>query len=474
MATSMTSSILTPHLEQVLLQIIKGLNTSNLVINNMYNGKYVYTLNRYKDMLLESTKHLNIEKSIIESFLLKIINAEYAPDIATRIKEIEAIPLIEQKTPEWFKQRETMISASDSGYFLKKCGASKAIDSLKIKVGLKSYVNSSAPPLTHGNTYEDVSRAIYESRNCVSVTEYGILSSPTTCIGASPDGVVTSCHKDTYDCKSKYGRLLEIKNPYSREIDNTIKPEYMVQILQQQYTTGLPICDFVETTIVDAYCNTNNSNYKPYTNLAEMLDDKLDKTNLLWEKRVKNKNIPIENLNKFGNEKGLIVWYKKQMTETDTRNKYIMYPLMSVYDTLTIEKWIVDTTSEQFKDGYRYICTKYWRLDVYSEKTVVYDQTKFEGEYVPQLCSIWEVITNCNELSLDGGNVANYIEDIEKDKESPFYNENKRKKKAKMEEMGEMGGMERDEASGNISPTKSKPKSNKNNNADKEIIELDF
>ena len=81
---------------------------------------------------------------------------------------------------------------------------SRAISSLKIKVGVSSYVSSSAPPLMHGNTYEDVSRAIYESRNSVSVTEYGILRSPTDCIGASPDGIITACHKDTYECKSKY------------------------------------------------------------------------------------------------------------------------------------------------------------------------------------------------------------------------------------------------------------------------------
>ena len=78
------------------------------------------------------------------------------PYIKTRITAIENIPVIEQKTPEWFKMRESMISASDAGYFLNKCGLSKAIDALKIKIGLKHYTNSNAPPLMHGNTYEDV------------------------------------------------------------------------------------------------------------------------------------------------------------------------------------------------------------------------------------------------------------------------------------------------------------------------------
>ena len=110
-----------------------------------------------------------------------------------------------------------------------------------------------------------------------------------------------------------------------------------------------------------------------------MLADKLDKTNSTWQNRIKNHNIPDNNLNKFGNEKGLLLWYRKQITETDTRHKYILYPLDSLYETETIEKWIVDTNSKYFKDGYTFVCTKYWRLDVYSEKTVVYDQKIFEG-----------------------------------------------------------------------------------------------
>jgi len=415
-------------------KINNGINITYKKLNNMYNNTYLYTLNGYRNLMIEKTKEFNIEKDTVDSYLINRINNEYYPNIKRKIDEIAALPLIEQKTPEWFKQRETMISASDAGYFLKTSGASKAVSSLKIKVKLSSYVSSNAPPLMHGNTYEDVARAIYESRNSVSVTEYGILSSPTPCIGASPDGIVTACHKNSFECQSKFGRLLEIKCPYSREIDNTIKPEYMVQILQQQYTTQIPVCDFVELTIVDAYCNTNNSNYKPYMNLSEMLSDTLDKENSNWESRIKNNNIPSDNLNKFGNEKGVVVWYKKRITDSDTRNKYIMYPLTSVYDTLTIEKWIVDTNSEQFKDGFKYVCTKYWRLDVYSEKTVIYDQNKYEGEYVPKLCAIWDVIGKCNTLKIEGGDVAIYIEEMEANKESPFYNENKRKKKAKLDD----------------------------------------
>ena len=429
-------------IEKILTKISDGLNQDQDTINSitptdMYNKTYMYTLNRYRNLILTEAKkqtNINIDTKYVDLYLLNRMKKHYFPDLQKTCEHIASIPLIEQKTPAWFKQRETMISASDAGYFLKTCGVSRAINTLKIKVGLKSFPSSSCAPLMHGNTYEDVSRAIYESRNSVSVTEYGIVTSPTPFVGASPDGIVTDCHKDTYECCSKYGRLLEIKNPYSREIDTTVKPEYMVQILQQQYTMKIPVCDFVETTIVDMNCHAYTSNNKPYTSLDEMLEDKLDMTNPNWEKRVKNKNIPLENLNKFGNEKGLLVWYKKIINENDTRHKYILYPLGSKYEKDIIEKWIIDMNGEQFKDGFIFITTKFWRLDIYSEKTVIYDQALFETNYIPRLSAVWDIIVKSKDMISRGyiSEAENYIDELENQKDSPFYNENKRKKKQKI------------------------------------------
>jgi len=408
------------------------------LLNTMFNGTYKYTLNRYREYLSIKVKQhqtqlkLEITQENIDNYLLYKLKNNYLPLVTTRCHEIAAIPIVEQKSPEWFRLREGMISASDAGYFLKKCGNSKAMDALKIKIGLKNYAASTAPPLLHGNTYEDVTRAIYESRNQVTVTEYGILSSPTSCIGASPDGIITRCNSPSFECQSRYGRLLEIKNPYSREIDNTIKPEYMVQILQQQYTTGLPVCDFVETTIVDKYCKNTNANYPAYVTLDDMLNDKLDTNNANFKNRIRNGNIPYENLTKYGNEKGVVVWYSKVMAENDIRHRYILYPLDGIYDKSKIEKWIVDMNSTQFADNFFFKEVKYWRLEVYCEKTVVYDAKLFEGSYIPDLKKVWDVICNCKTIRMKStslNDIEQYLEGLEKDPKNPFYNENKRRKK---------------------------------------------
>ena len=127
----------------------------------------------------------------------------------------------------------------------------------------------------------------------------------------------------------------------------------------------------------------------------------------------------------------MVVWYQKVISESDTRNKYILYPLENKYDASVIEKWIVDTNSEQFSNGFKFKEVKYWRLDVYSEKTVIYDQKTYEGDYIPRLCDVWSVIVKCKDIIAKKTDIVGYIEDLENRKDSPFYNENKRKKKAK-------------------------------------------
>ena len=420
----------------------KGDEIRSLLKTKMYNFNYLYTLAKYKEIftrrvvenILESPANIvsNLDKSI-EQYLIYKINREYKPSIKEQCDAIAAIPTAEQKSPEWYRQREELISASDAGYFLKiGGGASRALDTLKIKLGLKMFISNTCNALTHGNAYEDVTRAIYETRHGVGVTEYGLLNSRVNCIGASPDGIVTDIKLATFDAISRYGRLLEIKNPYSRTIDETIKPEYMVQILQQQYTTILPVCDFVETTIVDLHCNTRGMEYKPYLTIDEMLADCLDLTNPNHVKRIRNPNIPPSNLNKFGNEKGVVVCFSKKFTENDIRNKYISYPLTDKYEKLAIEKWIVDLTGEMFKDGWEKTGTRLWRLDVYSEKTVIYDEVLYERNYVPRLKEVWNVVTKCREMQKLGQNVSDYVEDLPNQKDSPFYNESQMSKRKKV------------------------------------------
>ena len=60
-------------------------------------------------------------------------------------------------------------------------------------------------------------------------------------IGASPDGI------NVDSTSGLYGRMLEIKNPTTREITGIPKEEYWVQMQLQMEVCGLNHCDFLET-----------------------------------------------------------------------------------------------------------------------------------------------------------------------------------------------------------------------------------
>ena len=60
---------------------------------------------------------------------------------------------------------------------------------------------------------------------------------------------------------NRYGRMLEIKNPTTREITGTPKREYWIQMQMQMGVCGLTECDFLETS------------FKEYESSEEFMSD---------------------------------------------------------------------------------------------------------------------------------------------------------------------------------------------------------
>ena len=93
-----------------------------------------------------------------------------------------------------------------------------------------------------GQKYEPVSIALYEHMYNAKVEDFGCIQHPEiSCIGASPDGIVTDVNSD------RYGRMLEIKNIVNRDIDGVASKAYWVQMQIQMETCDLDECDFLET-----------------------------------------------------------------------------------------------------------------------------------------------------------------------------------------------------------------------------------
>jgi len=370
-------------------------------ITDMYDKSYNYLLldlNNITSKILNDYRARsddidnNVLYKLINDIGCNLIKEKYKPDIDNQIDVINNIPFIEQRTPDWYQIRNTMVTASEAGNLLNSNNGSNIINTLRKKLDLDSsspFSGSSA--IKHGVTYEDVTKLIYESRYNVYVKEYGIIKSTTHNVGASPDGLVIKCDINDYDSLSKYGRLVEIKNPYSRVINDKISPLYLIQIFQQEFSMRIPVCDFVETTIVDTECNKYA--IPPYKNLNEMLNDTLDTSDNSWKSLVQNKNIPYQNLSSKGMEKGVCIAFEKKISDSESVKETKIYPINKIYQKKEILEWIRNQKKEMISKGYNNYIVKIWRLDIISIKTKVFDQNLYQNQYLTKLDKYWKIIS---------------------------------------------------------------------------------
>jgi hypothetical protein len=166
--------------------------------------------------------------------------------IDKQIKYLQQLPQPEQKTPEWYKYRHGLITASN---IYKVFASQSQINSL-IYEKCKPFVERetinnnllSTSSLQWGVLYEPVSVLYYEYMYTTKISDFGCIQHEKyNYIGASPDGINTDPNS------SLYGRMLEIKNIVNRDITGIPKEEYWVQTQIQMETCDLNECDFLET-----------------------------------------------------------------------------------------------------------------------------------------------------------------------------------------------------------------------------------
>jgi hypothetical protein len=333
--------------------------------------------------------------------------------------------------------RKNLIAASESGYLLGVRSTSGMINYIKSKCNISTSLDNLGmlDSIRHGNIYEDVAREIYQSRHSLEVKEYGLITtSKHSFLGASPDGIVIQEHRSGEDdnTESRIGRLVEIKNPYDYDPSDIIKPEYAIQVLQQQFVLDLPKCDFVKTYIIGASVNekTAAKGLIPYRDIDAFLADIPTNIDLdihpYPHPDPENKNIPISNFTSKGMEKGILIHYKDLET-----GQYIthLYPLDTPYTKADILEWI-KTTKETISLNTGIckskIAVEYWYLAAYFETTLEYNSKLFEEIYLPRIELIWKLImkirgfqTNHNEEE-----IKNFIDNRLKQhfkKPSAFY-----------------------------------------------------
>ena len=354
-----------PEFESILLRDVKSLcgitedpdesedtlDDAHIIDDPLYEGLYCYYL------------YFMPRRSFDTSFTYKNLDIQ---KITTNILKLNSKPQPIQRSPEWYSYRRNVITASN----LYKTFGSQAVQNELILEKCNSQEGSSfgstntSSSLHWGVKYEPLSVMIYEEMYSTKIHQLGCITHDThSFIGASPDGI------NGDPTSTRYGRLLEIKNVKSREIDGTICEPYWIQIQVQLEVCDIEDCDYLETKFVE---------YDTYT---DYISDDLDMEELDEDEYEYNYVKQTKSL-----YKGIIIYFHKP-GEPPTYE----YKPLAIKDTLAETAWETSMIVEYTRNGYQWITNTYWKLVVFNCQLVLRNRLWFSYA-LPHVASIWDTI----------------------------------------------------------------------------------
>ena len=273
--------------------------------------------------------------------------------ITQQIKHLQQLPQPEQKTPEWYKYRHGLITASN---VYKVFASQSQINSLiyeKCKPFVERepvYNNNnwhSTSSLQWGVLYEPISALLYEYMNSTKISDFGCIQHEKyNYIGASPDGINTDPNSILY------GRMLEIKNIVNRDITGIPKEEYWIQMQIQMETCGLDECDFVETR------------FKEYEDADQFYKG-------------------------VSKHRGIILCFIEN-EKTNSPPTYVYSKMDLTINIDIVEKW-TEYEKDLKSDKFTLFNTRYWYLDEYSCVLVKRNVHWFNAA-LPMIKDVWDTI----------------------------------------------------------------------------------
>ena len=279
-----------------------------------------------------------------------IVNPPNKKKVKKLLTEYINTPQLEQRSKEWFEFRRSGLSASDIW---------KAIDSESMQ---NSLIYSKCKPMNmklskstnintafhNGHLFEPLSIMHYEFDYNTVVGEFGCMAHKEyPYLLASPDGI------NIKEDNKRYGRMVEVKNPTTRQLTGIPKKEYWIQMQLQMEVWDFEECDFLETV------------FKQYDNFNEFLEDGDSFTRTAKNKR-----------------KGIIIRFY------DGEQPVYKYPPVDISKE-EFDIWY-DKTLDDSKN-LEFVCKIYWFLNDYS--CVLVPRNKKWFKYIqPKLKSIWDTI----------------------------------------------------------------------------------
>ena len=279
-----------------------------------------------------------------------IVNPPNKKKVKKLLTEYTNTPQLEQRSKEWFEFRRSGLSASDIW---------KAIDSQSMQ---NSLIYSKCKPMNmklskstnintafhNGHLFEPLSIMHYEFDYNTVVGEFGCMAHKDyKYLLASPDGI------NIKEGNDRYGRMVEVKNPTTRQLTGIPKKEYWIQMQLQMEVWDFDECDFLETV------------FKQYDTFQEFIADGDSFTRTANNKR-----------------KGIIIRFY------DGEQPVYKYPPVDISKeefNIWYDKTLDESTNLEF------VCKIYWYLHDYS-CVLVPRNKKWFNHVQPKLKNIWNTI----------------------------------------------------------------------------------
>ena len=297
----------------------------------------------------------NAFRSYSKTTILKAANKRR---IKRQLTEYNNMEQPEQRTLEWYQFRREGLSASDiykaldtesskNALIYKKC---KPLDTTSRKTNITSACHN-------GHKYEPLSIMHYEYDFNTQVGEFGCKNHPKySFLKASPDGI------NIKEESPLYGRLVEVKNPTTRELTGIPKKEYWIQMQLQMEVWNLDECDFLETV------------FKEYANEEEFYKDGDSFTRNSKDKR-----------------KGIMIMFN------DGVEPIYKYPPVDI-SKKEFDEWYDKTLDEN--DNLSWIGNIYWYLHDYSCVLVPRNKKWFNAVF-PEFKELWNTILKERKTGYD-------------------------------------------------------------------------
>jgi putative phage-type endonuclease len=286
-------------------------------------------------------------------------------DIKHYRKELNVLlqlPLMKQRTTEWFEARKTRLTASDLYDAVKGGNVSIRLAKKKANIVVDNINYNAIPALKWGTMFEPMATRCYSQRmNNIAIHDFGLICDTSNeHFGASPDGI------------NELGIMLEIKCPYSRKIEDGIIPDkYRMQIQGQLAVCKLKECDYIECI------------FKSIDNEEDYLELEVDINN------IKHGVIA-----EFYNQKGEYVYFYSDPNKT---------PKECVDDITNIRDSIMNGSDDSLStEKLKFSKYTYWKLDDMIIQRVVFNANEWET-IVPKINTFWESVEEYKMLPIEIG-----------------------------------------------------------------------